>query len=1169
MNNNSARDLPSQGADVPSTEERQSESAAQDDGTVGRIRRFVGSAIHRHRLLLLHFSLILAILVAFYGTLLFALGGYINWANFVVPYSAQQFRPWAFVWNPYVLNGTPTFLPPATLIFEVIETLPLVGLSWLFGLDTALKLYILFSTFFMIVAFYYLCRTWGVGPNATLVASLFFGFSPVQLRFVAGGDFLQFLCLGFVFLSLAFLLRFIQTGMSRPHFLLGSIVALALSFGSVQLTVLGTGLYFAVGVYACFLTSRWKLRPSLGALGRFALGSLILVPVFAFIYLPLVFGGSSYTVANLTAVPLTTFTHSSASFWSMLNLSAFTPTTAWDGVQTTFGSGFLAVWEFFEGLLLIALIVSVAFLRTSRQLFGAIVVLFSAALGAGPSGPLGGLSSYLYVHLPGYTALNQPWFWLMGPISTFFALMLGVLLDAFLSPTSASPSTPRADRPKWRFGLSRPLGGRTTRFVLCSVTVIVVALVIVPPVASQAYYRTDNSVTYGIASDPLPSDYTTMYATVRALTGPSQTGVGFFTPDVFAYLHGSSDRFDNPFVQIPEVRTAGLPFYGAPAVASNYYYYWLYELFYANGTRYLADLMGLEGTSVFVNLYGTNPTPGQPPMPWGVGINASSLLAYQQGVSLVAAGQNYGIFTSSYSVPAASPYASTTMVLGDYNSLNRMAYEGWNLTRQAVEFPTDVPTGSVASQMSNLTAIDLHLPTDLVAIALAASDATSVNPLQYASGLGEPASGWSNSRRELDYPQINSAPAPFAFTTTRSTLTIPATESSYGSNQIWADIYHGPEAKDLVFSANGQTVNVPAHSPFAGQYNTFVWTPVNLSVPPNGGALTIKSNGGWGAIEGLYFSNAAAVDQALAAVYGDIQSSRMPVVLSEDPSEVQVVGGSVTDVNDSGGETPGAEYVDIGSTPSSNASFQVDVPALGIPGYLWFLVGSRSSGMLNVSFNGTGTLTQLHPSRTGSPSKWTWYRYGPIEGSSLPVPVNVTATGPGVLVGDILYAPAAVTVSSDLGSDNVTQTPPISGSLGGVIPVQVPLSYQASGYRVTAGCDGTNVLVRSSYLPNLKPSGGGAFTYPLMGGSVTGVSRPGGCGTVALVAQAWNYLLLGSAISVASAVALWFLLPVMFVRRTKRHIAPTSAPAGETIPEEHQGMTAPSNAPTAPQVTDT
>jgi hypothetical protein len=377
--------------------------------------------------------------------------------------------------------------------------------------------------------------------------------------------------------------------------------------------------------------------------------------------------------------------------------------------------------------------------------------------------------------------------------------------------------------------------------------------------------------------------------------------VSFFTPDINLNLSGSNALVPNPFVYFPDYREPGLPFYAAPSLTSNYYFYWLYHLFYTNGTRYLCGLMGLEGISVFVVLYGTNSasfvtnSPSSGLMPWAKNVNASTLMPFQFGLHQVLSSKDYAIYECDSPVSLASPFTNTTLVVGNFSTLNEMAESGWNLSRAAIVFPDDLALSPGVDPFNGVGTVVLDNMNDLLDLALpVSSGATNLDPLSYVQPLAGVQGNWTNSLLTYSNQYVYSSPAPFLLSHGAATISVPVMIPHSESVGLWAKILYAPESgKSLTFTFLGQP-SLPPVDPnkrYGDEYNTFVWTPLklDLSLPEGRSDLTITSTGGVDGIEQLFLANETNVNESKTQLLADLANSSIPLGL---PS-VRELGGVV------------------------------------------------------------------------------------------------------------------------------------------------------------------------------------------------------------------------------------------------------------------------------------
>ena len=465
--------------------------------------------------------------------LLFKVHGQLSWGNYLTPYSVSQIRPSNFLYEPNFLNGTLTLLSPGNLLNQLFEGVPLSILSLPLGLDGAIKVYALLATTLVSFCFFFLVRTWGVRPSAAIVASLFFSFNDFQVYLIGEGDFVQFVAEAFLLLSLGFLALWIRRG-GRPFwFLVAAFGFLALTAGEIQITLLGGALFVLSGFFLTLHQYGYRLRQAARPLARFLVASLALVPLFAYVFLPLLSGNYLYSSGSPTALTLQGFTMRSEPFWQVLQLIPSVPLNQQAPALSLSLPGVLTLWQGVAAVLLLVLLGGFLVVRDLRLLWIDLIILLAAAFGSGPSGPVGGASSYLYLHFAPYASLNAPYYWQWVPISILYGISLAIISEVLLGWWLARPAKGAGVESKDHSWLGRlpQLGAHRIRAagllgVFC--VTLLVAVSVLTPVASSAAYGPWSGSVAGIQGTPLPGDYSALEPVLSDVAGSSGTGVAFF-----------------------------------------------------------------------------------------------------------------------------------------------------------------------------------------------------------------------------------------------------------------------------------------------------------------------------------------------------------------------------------------------------------------------------------------------------------------------------------------------------------------------------------------------------------------------------------------------------------------------------------------------------------------
>ncbi|MGA8275938.1 MAG: hypothetical protein WB789_09030 [Thermoplasmata archaeon] len=1047
--------------------------------------------------------LVLAALdLAIHWTLLTELNGYLSWVNFLVPFTASQYPSGpALSWNPFQYGGTPVGLPFAYLSNYVEALGPLSLFSALLGATWGAKLYILLSTLFVGATALLFARTMIRRPIAQLVAAVFLIAGPFQISLYGQGDYQAFVAEGLVFLSLcaaylgvrhpsqrwlwfptcAWLIIF--TFQTPQAFLLGLILIACLLPVYVRdwhLSIGPTGFRYGVPppAPADGAGRSWKVRligpfrrntklrnilRELGALatrlpGLIAVAAVIIVPAYVTFY---VLGAGATAASSSLALPLTTFIDYSRNPLSLLTLYAYfnlSPTMVRSGA-----GGPLALWAWtIASLALLSLIwIGYLFTRDRRLLYFLGVSIVVALFGAGPAGPFSGLADFLYLRFPGYAAVNASYYWDWFVITPLYALMLGVLLEGVLAPRSNVPPPPNprpAVPPKrglaavfytLRNGPRRPWWPTYRRDVTVAVIVLLSVGVLIP-IANGAYYAPPN----GIHQASYPSEYDQIPSLLQRLIGSTYAGVALFNPDVSWFTSNSTEAVPNAFFLFPTVRTAGVPVYLAPAIQSNFYFYWLYDQFYSNSTRYAGQLFALAGVEYLLVFYGTQSASFNPHfLPFSYGKNASQLMRYQADIVPVVEGKSFAIYRDLAFNGAALADPHLSLVTGPgYDELNALAYAGIDLANQSWLFPSDLPSNDCSAELGRVERAYTATPNALIGIALQCDHVSVADPLPETSLSSAPTHTWVPSTNDFGVPIMESWPEPLAVTEGGpNSIGLPiSAETCTGGCTIWLPIRFSGDGGSLTFGWRGASWNVLTDVGFDRLNNSMVWVQLPFAVTSSG-TLSITGWGGWNAIGSGY---------VFASPGGSSPSSPMDWLnhTLAQTTVVQVTPASLINLENTSGNRGGLQYLrfvpnatvnafpgnqgivvsEIGSAP-----VHVYLPmtkATG-PGWVALLARATAYGYLTATFEGSaepeligfdsGDYNSSHnvwqtimiPWNDSTPNLesgmnlslesgtlWlaeAWFVPEAIPGSSTPTPVARPSFGP-----PTLFAPLTTSVSS-------------------------------------------------------------------------------------------------------------------------------------------------------------
>lgn len=788
---------------------------------------------------------LLILLLFFYKLLLFNSPIFVS--NFDQQISLDQFQPLPF-WNPYSYDGIPNLSPLTTILVFGSTNIFMGAPSTLFGLEIGAKFFIIATTLILALSFNLLASSLFKGFSSKLLASVFFIANPFILMLYVNGDFGLFPFQSMMLLGIFFLKKSCSHKRESIYTLLAA-VALSLSIPFFQAFYLGYPLYLILGFF--FLRSSHP-NEKIGVFIRYYLKfalvftSLVVLILAPFI-LTIFFGNYNLSPSSTYALSSQTFNYYSTNSWYILLLKSYSPNIAWISVASSFGNIIYSIWGLTETLLMVFLLFSALIFRKLSLIILSSLDILTILLGAGPKGPLSIITTYLYFNLYGYQTVNASYYWDWLYLSLFFSLSVGIIMEEFFNDKMTKSK--RTDR---KISI---LKFKQIKKSIGFVFVVIALFVVLTPAFSQGYYNS----TGGINEHPLPTQLNKLDPQLLKLIGKNDTGVAFFNPDgYFFFNNGSKEPVINPIIDTPIVRTAGIPGYLSPSVSSSNYFYWAYHLFYTNGTKYLGELMSLMAIQYFVVIYNSNPADFYPYyMPWSIGVNASLLMEYQIGISMVYRNSVYAIYKNDYNVDAAFLANNFTIVDGNYNLLNSMAYAGFNLSRLALVFASDINQTNVKFYLHNTNQI-ITSDNNLTKLVLSYStDYTSVNPLNYIpNSNANPNSGWINSYRVLTNSNdaIFSSLKPHVITYGNNSFSmkvnLPETTTYFVK---FKTLYQYGQDGGIVIKINNESTFINTSSSLSHSTNMYSWSSYQLVLNKGINQIEINSLMGFNSIGKIYF----------------------------------------------------------------------------------------------------------------------------------------------------------------------------------------------------------------------------------------------------------------------------------------------------------------------------
>jgi len=841
---------------------------------------------------------ILLIFLGIHWVLVFDLGGYVTWGNYLVPYTQSQYASYDSFpsgWNAYQFMGSPTTFAFTGVTNFLTSFGPLELLSTVSGPAIAAKLYAVLSTWFLGVSFLLLSRTLIKSPRSQLAATVLFVAGPFQFQLFGQGDYLLFTSQAFAFLSIYLLWLALSNRSLRWVMFPLSMISLLLTCASLQVLELGCVLYlmFAAGFF--ILNKRDPQNSGRASIGWTSVRLLALPVVLSPMLASLVYAPINVGPSSPLALPLTTFSSYTTNPLGIFLLCGYRagpdPSQLADslGYQMISAASNTAIASVWLGFVVSLVVLTWAGLLIYRDLRGYLllgVVTIASLIGSGPHGPLGFVNTYLYLHMVGFQALNASYYWDWIVVAPLFALAFGILVERLTSREAPGSATGASASGISNGGTKnhsevgqkpRPRRLRGEIVLLASVVAIFSISAVALPYTVNAQYGPDaiHTVSY-------PADYEQIPAILKNLIGPEYAGVALFNPDAAWFLFNSTHNVLNAFFAYPTVRTPGLPVYLAPPYASNFYYYWVYQQFYTNSTRYVGELLAITGVEYFIVFYGVQSASYHPYfLQFSYGKNASVLMKYQENVVPVLYAHDYAIYRDLYYSHVAASVSNLSIVAGGYSELDAMAYAGFNLTNQALLFPSDFPGIGCPQVLSRTSRVYAESANALVAVALECVALESTNPLSYLPEGASGSNSWYSSYQQAGISIVDSWPTALAMAYGGPySLSIPIAGGGCSADcRLWLPVRFSGDGGGLVFGYAGAQWFVNTSRGWDGQNNSMVWLELPFNPAGVSGTLQITAESGRNAVGTVFLaqdsevvgwiSNFSQTDQIIITTPGD------------------------------------------------------------------------------------------------------------------------------------------------------------------------------------------------------------------------------------------------------------------------------------------------------------
>ena len=900
--------------------------------------------------------LILAVaFTIFYFRLLFGINGFLSFGNFSQPLNLVEVKEFFPFYNPFSNLGSFSSIPLSPLEYSAIGWGLIVFPSVIFGLAIGTKIYILLTSIIFGLSFFYFASIFTRKFTARIIGTLFFLFNPFTIKLYASGDFSEFIFQSFIFIGLVFFnLAILKRKFFHPFYIISALF-LVLSIVVFQAFIAALVFYLVIGSYTILFSlkgtdARGKLVLLLKSISSMAISSLFLGLI---VFLPLLFGPVSYLPGSSSSLPLSTFKSGSVNIFKVITMNAYPPSLAWTSVLTAYGSFFYGVWFVLETLLIIALLFSCFLTRDKKFIFFPLIVVVSSLFASETAGPLGNLTVYLYLHAPGYQALNYPYLWVWFLIMPIYSIIIILIFNkvAWKRQNSGGNSQGSFRPGKWNRStlLSKYHALRSNRAV-GYIFLALVVVVLVAPIVTQGYYGSS-----GIRHVNAPSWFNTLDSTLVNLTEKNDSGVIFNTISSFIQFGNNyTNRMANLLQSNPQFRTVSISSYIPNYNAVTDFFFWFYYLLYNNETKYSAQILSSFGVQYFVDIYNANSVGYPYFVPWSYNVNASSILSHQQGWEEVVQTNSYTIFKNEYYSGNDYYTSHLSLVLGNYNTLNDMAYLGVNLSNTTPIFSSDITSLPNYSEILNHTnLVVLSGYNSVYDLILALANSTTLYPVNYVNGeLSTGSRAWINSERNNNNPYYGSL-LPFAETSGNNSLKVPIQISRSGNYEIFLKIAFSNSS-----SVKGGMMNIISNGKIIGTFNTskpyrnetngFLWVNLNAHLSDGKNVLTLQSQTGFNAVSQISIINTSNLQSATHITNRFLLKERNNILEIYQPQ--QIVPTNNTEFyygSDLGSRYPGGNYLNINELNGSS-KFNLNAPS-PLNGALMIEILSQSNSTFKIS----------------------------------------------------------------------------------------------------------------------------------------------------------------------------------------------------------------------------
>jgi len=905
----------------------------------------------------------------FYFKLFFGINGFLGFGNFSQVLNFAELREFFPFYNPFTNFGSVSAFPLGNIENSAIGWTLVMLPSIIFGLGVGFKIYIFLTSLIFGLSFYCFTSIFTRRFNARLLGTLFFLFNPFTIQIYAEGDFSQLIFQSFIFIGLLFLnLAMTKNKFFHPYFLI-SALSMVLAFVFLQAVITALIFYTVIVIYTLLFSVKGvKLKARFFILVK-SVSSLVISGLFlgSIVLLSLLHGSVSYLPGSSSSLPLSTFIGGALNIFKVITMEAYPPFLSWIAVESKFGSFFYDIWSVTEIMLIVVILFAYIINKSKKLIFFSSVAFFLSLFASETAGPLGPLTIYLYGHLPGYQALNYPYLWVWLLIMPIYSIVTVLIFSEITwkrnIPNDNSKVSFHSNKKKKSLLIVRYLDFRKSRTVGYVFSGLVV-FVLLAPIASQGYYGIN-----GIEQVDMPSWFNDLDAELVYLTYHNDSGVIFNTiSPYFQFGNNSADGLSNLLQDTPQFRTVGLSSYIPNYNSETNFYYWLYYILYNNETKYSAEILASLGVQYFVDIYNAN-SEGYPYfVPWSYNVNASTILLHQQGWERYTETKNYSIFKNEYYNGNDYYTSNLSLVLGNYKTLNDMAYLGVNLANTTTIFPTDLGnSGDVNQILGHTGLLVLSGNNSIYDLFLALSNSTPIYPVNSVNGeISDGSTAWINSERNFMYPYYGSL-LPYAETSGNNTLNIPVSVSSAGNYHFFLKIAFSNTSSLkgglMGIEVNGKSIAIYNTSrSYQNETNGFLWVKFSADLLSGKNLITLHSYSGFNAASEMYVIKESNFLRALNETNNFLSKEKGKIMEIYEPQQLVPSGkGQYYDGINLGYKYPGGNYLYLSQGNMSN-SFNISTPTSFNGTILINLLSGGADETLNVTYGDTHTSIGATPS---------------------------------------------------------------------------------------------------------------------------------------------------------------------------------------------------------------